>query len=221
MKIYQSNKPLIFLHIPKTAGIACQSHFMNWYENGFFPHYYANQLPPKQDLKQEVFRKQPSIIYGHFNAARGFGADQYYPAVDQFVTILRDPWERAVSGYFYLRKTNRLNAGSSDGGIESIEEFLMKGPDDSILNHHPKGCSIKNFKEIIEKYFVEIGITEKLEESLFRIAEKLGFNFDPSTLKEINKAPRDQEVPVHLKNEFMEKRALEYSLYEYVLSKYK
>ena len=221
MKTYEPDKPLIFLHIPKTAGVSIRKSFENWYQNGFFRHYYSNQLPPKRDLKAEFFGNQPSVLYGHFNGGRGFGADQYYPEVSQFVTFLRDPWERELSGYFFAKKMNRLNGQFPDVADQTLEEYLLRQRTNTILNHLPKGCTSENFQEVIEHYFVEVGIVEKLEDSMYRIADKLGFTFDPAELEVLNSTPRDQDIPVHLKADFIANMPFEYKLYEYALSKYR
>ena len=46
-----------------------------------------------------------------------------------------------------------------------------------MLEHFPRKVTRDNYKEICEKYFVHIGITEQLDESLLRISKKLNFEY--------------------------------------------
>jgi len=54
-----------------------------------------------QKLSKSQF---PLLVYGHFNRDHGFGVEQYYPEVNQFMTMLRDPFEAAISMYYFHRK---------------------------------------------------------------------------------------------------------------------
>jgi hypothetical protein len=90
----------------------------------------------------------------------------------------------------------------------------------NMLNHFPREISVDNFKDIIEEYFVEIGITEKLVASLSRIADKLGVSFDEQQLQELNKTERNQVLPESFKEHFVELNPLEYAVYDYVFSRF-
>ena len=62
-------------------------------------HYSVNgDLPVKYDLSGEC------CVYGHFNGARGFGVEDYYPEVMQFFGFFREPFDRFLSQYFFLCK---------------------------------------------------------------------------------------------------------------------
>jgi hypothetical protein len=68
--------PLIFIHIPKTAGTSVKQIFRKWYGQGLHMHYYNEQaggLPVKHDLQAFHSIERPVVIYGHFNRLRGFG----------------------------------------------------------------------------------------------------------------------------------------------------
>jgi hypothetical protein len=55
---------------------------------------------------------------------------------------------------------------------------------------------------------------------MMRIAKKLNQQYEPGSLNRLNVTERDQRVPYELREEFMEKRPLEFALYNYVLAKY-
>ena len=157
---------------------------------------------------------KPPVIYGHFNKHRGFGIEDYYPEVLQFITILRDPFETAISTYFYIRKVSHTWKDQSRVQTEDLENYLRTSSL-NILNHFPREINLDNFKDIIEEFFVEIGITENLPHSLEKISRKLGKGFDPATLETVNATERDQRVPNDYRDQFRDKHPLEHSVYDF------
>ncbi|MBN0989834.1 hypothetical protein [Amphritea pacifica] len=220
MKEYDSNLPLVVIHVPKTAGVSVREIYKSWYSDGLLFHYYdavKGAMPQKYDLAGMHSNERPVAVYGHFNKARGFGVEHYYPDAKQFVTILRDPFERAVSAYFYLRKQGREASRIPDG---DLREYVL-GPRVSILNQFPCEVTMDNYQEIIESLFIEVGVTEHLDESMARIANKIHKEYQPGTLLHLNATERDQSmIPADLKEEFMANKQLDYAIYNYVRAKY-
>ena len=87
-----------------------------------------------------------------------------------------------------------------------------------MLNYFPREVNLTNFKDIIEEMFIEIGTTEILPNSLERIAQKLGKEFDPNSLPRVNVTERDTVLPASCGDIFAEAHPLEYAIYEYVKS---
>lgn len=218
---YDRNKPVIFVHVPKSAGISLKSIFRNWFGDNLYFHYYDNNngiLPVKHDLDKLHSYEHPVAVYGHFNRQKKFGVEDYYPEVSQFITVLRDPFERHISLYYYLRKIGQQKYGPVIEDKE-LEDWLLNSTG-NYFTSFPCEINMQNYKEIIEKYFIEVGIVEKLDESLKRIAQKLGFPYSSSDLKHLNTTERSQAVPTRIKDEYRNLRELEYTVYEYALSKY-
>ena len=84
----------------------------------------------------------------------------------------------------------------------------------------PQNITIANYKNIIETYFIEIGVSEHMEESIQRISRKLNKKYDPLSVRRLNVSKRDSRIPYELKEEFIEKHPLEYAVYNYAMSKY-
>jgi hypothetical protein len=218
MRQYNHFSPLIFIHTPKTAGTAVREIFKGWFPKNFKLHYYDHVngiMPKKIDYLWLRRIKGPILIYGHFNKKRGFGVEQYYPNVKQFITIWRDPFETAVSDYFFSRKSGINHAIKPKSLGRSLEEHIMTDGS-SMLNHFPRDVSLDNYKDIIEEYFVAFGITENLSSSLQIMAKRLGKDFDTSSLEMKNVTHRDQDVPNDLRERFMEANILEFEIYNYV-----
>lgn len=221
MREFDPRKALIFIHIPKTAGTAVRKVMDQWFADQIHEHYYnerKSRMPIKTRLKPRKFWKKPPVIYGHFNRNRGFGVEDYYPDATQFLTILRDPFETVVSGYFYVRKTSDEWIDQSRVPTQSLEDHLRTA-EPNILNHFPRRMTAENYKDIIEEMFIDIGITESLGPSLQKMAGKLGKSFDPATLKVVNVTQRDQSVTDAHRDQFLEKHPLEVAVYDYVKSR--
>ena len=224
MKTYNPNKPLIHIHVPKTGGVTVREIYKSWFGNGLFFHYFSvadQMLPKKQDLDVLSADNKQACLFGHFNRARDFGIEHYYPEVDQFITIVRDPFERCVSGYFYSRRDRSDQKQQSNFPDVSLREHILSNRNkEGMIYYLPLGITMDNYKEVIESQFVEIGVLDYLDESMRRIANKLNFEYDVSSLVSLNTSNKDQPIPYDLRQWFYENNPLSYAIYKYALSKY-
>jgi hypothetical protein len=167
--------------------------------------------------------KEGICIHGHFNPERGFGVSDYYPEVDQFITILRDPFEIHISNYFFIKKfgTNFLWNGSRVTSTMDqswgIERYLANTRSFMLL-HLPADLTLDNFREILEERFIYVGIVERLQESVNQLARILGFS--PIEVGRLNSSPRTESIPDNARDIFINKHPLESALYEYALKHY-
>lgn len=223
MKRYDRSRPLIFIHVPKSAGTSTRRIFRKWFDANFYPHYINENKGTSPDrLNPATLHSEdsPLLMYGHFNRRRGFGIDDHYPEIDQFVTILRDPFETMVSYYYFMRCASVNWKDKSRVPQEDLESFLMNCQP-FMLDHFPRQLTLDNYEAILNELFVEIGVVNKLEESLDRIGSRLGFEFQSADLKHLNRGERQkEEPPEYLRNRFIEKNPLEYRVYDYALSRY-
>ena len=100
---YNKAEPLFSIHIPRCGGKSMTPWLAEIFPGSLGLHYFdeaKNRMPAKHK------RQAGTCIHGHFNKARGFGVQDYYPQARQFITILRDPFEVLVSRYYY----EKLNA---------------------------------------------------------------------------------------------------------------
>lgn len=214
---YDRRKPLIFTHIPKTAGTSVRAVFEGWFGDNLRHHY--GQPPERHDVEALHSPEHPLVLYGHFNGGRNLAAWEHYPQIDQFVTILRDPWERHLSLYFFAKRRQSWKNYSHFKSIGTLEEFLQ-GEGTNFHNFFPEPLTRENFRDVIESRFVEIGIVEQLQASLARIGDRLGVPFDPGQVPHVNAEPRAEEIPTWLKDRFRGIHALEYEVYDYVRETY-
>jgi hypothetical protein len=222
MRSYDRSQPLIFIHVPKAAGTTTRQIFDQWFGAGLLPHYYREseaKMPEKHDIFALHRFDQPLVVYGHFNRKRQFGIEDYYPDARQFISILRDPFELMVSAYFFMNRHAHGWADRTRAPGPSVNDYLNQNKS-TMLNHFPRMVTFDNYKEIIEEFFIEIGIAERLEASMQRIANKLGMPFDTTTLGYLNVSERNQEVAGHLRDIFVDNNQLEYAVYNYVKNKF-
>lgn len=199
---------MAFLHIPKTAGQSIRALLEKElcsppYRYGeAFPFLVESQLDPS---RKEAMSKS-RLVSGHFNLS----TFDTYLGPDFFVfTVLRDPIERILSFYLYLRQ-NALRLGPS----EILEPsnlgkrlILETHPDDYFLgNHRLQDFVDDHFHNFYTRFFsdktytgnvesrsrVRTGDTSLIESSVEGIS-KLDLVMELSNLSQI-------EVPLSLLN---------------------
>lgn len=144
MRAYDPGAPLIFIHMPKTAGTSVRRIFERWFPGALYPHYFDQatvRRPPRRDLEVLQTDHGPVVLYGHFNQARGFGIPEYYPQAKQFVTILRDPFDMHVSRYFYAKAVQENWKDRSQAvTVGNLTDHVLTG-ELVMLQHFPRPVS--------------------------------------------------------------------------------
>lgn len=212
---YDPARPLFFIHVPKAGGSSVRALVQDWFGTGFLPHYpdeVALTGPVKWDLGG---RPGPVVVYGHCNRDRGFGMRDYYPDAGQFATVLRDPLELAISQYFYLRAVGDTRSDKWRIPRGDLEAHLRTATP-NMLQHFPRPVTADNYRDVLEEHFVAVGITERLDASMARIAAALGFDYAPGAVGHLNASPRDQALPDSLRDWYREAHRLEYLVYDHV-----
>jgi hypothetical protein len=240
MRAYDHRKPLISIHIPKCAGTSLTTVLQGWFGDNFYRHYLNPQTqskPPRRDFRARtsLWRRLTQgqqyraniCIHGHFNKLRGFGIQDYYPTVDQFITVLRDPFEIAVSDYFYAKKQGaaRIVDGKPAPIAERFRDFAdffereVLHRTSYITNHMPGEVTLGNFERMFSQQFVYVGVTEDLPTSIQKLADKLGYPRVEVT--HANEALRDETVRPGMREAFVKHHPLEYAMYEFAQAHYK
>jgi hypothetical protein len=217
MRPYRPDEPLVFIHVPKSAGKSVQLVFRQWFGERLSLHYYhePSGTPPQTlDAAALADREHPPVIYGHFNRLRGFGVEHSYPGVRQFATILRDPFETAVSAWFFTRTV--VQRWKKRPRIPDDIGAWLEATPPNILNHFPRPVTRDNYKAMIEEFFVHAGVVENLPASLQSLAGTLGKPLDPAAIPRMHVVPRDRPVPAGLRERYRERHPLEFEVYEHV-----
>lgn len=190
---YDPAKPLIFIHVPKTAGSSVRAVFEDWFGEGLILHYHRGSIPDVIDLKARHNAASPVCLYGHFNAERGFGIPGRYDDQRQFMTILRDPLEKVISAYFFVRLRAQQAAKPTLQEQLTLDLSLgdyVRQTRHNYLKHFPVPVTLENYSDVIERYFIAVGITEELPRSMAWIAQCL--DRPAPDIPRLNVTPRGQ-----------------------------
>jgi hypothetical protein len=182
---------VVFLHIPKTAG-----NTVTWLLDR---HYAADrryavptspkEIPPLEEILAGLRSLPPDqlqrldLLTGHFP----YGVHAALPRRARYMTFVRDPVERVVSLYHYIRshpvhplrgEANRLTLrefaeGNVSGNLHNGQTAFIAGKgiwhdrfDDELLAE-----ALAN----IESGFAAVGVTERLDESVLVLRRRLGW----------------------------------------------
>jgi len=229
VKHYDPRKPLVSIHIPKCGGTSLRQVLTEWYCSSFHSHYYHQRwnLPPRKiNLKRGCFSREykPKMcIHGHFNRKLGIGLEDYYPQVDQFITVLRDLFELHLSNYYYGRKRLQARGGKvyREGQLHplaqmnwSLADYLRERKESFILQYLPADITEENYQQVIEEKFVAIGLVSRMQESIDMIAEQL--DFPPIEVRHMNISARNEDVPPGTREDFIRNNPLVMAIYSYI-----
>lgn len=97
-------KGLIFLHIPKTAGMTMHQVVSRQYPSDTI--YWVDGHRNREDIERFMRlppeqRQHIQCMIGHV----GFGLHRYFQQPVDYLTLLRDPVERVISHYFYVKRS--------------------------------------------------------------------------------------------------------------------
>jgi hypothetical protein len=166
----RSNGPaVLFMHIPKTAGIAFREAIAANYRESAVAYLYGT--PPgflTVDLQRLPLeqRRDLKFVMGHFQ----YGIHHYLPQETLYVTIVRQPAARMLSHYAFLQHTQPLLLKEKDRTL-SLEELLEKKP-----HVHFDNPLVRYFGSVDEREFPAGSVNQQLyEKAVYYL--RTGFTF--------------------------------------------
>lgn len=169
--------PILFLHIPKSAGITLHDILHREYPELKHKVIYAVKEGEQFQKSWSVLRNRYKVIRGHFL----FGMHDYVKGDAKYITMLRNPVDRTISGYNFIKvKTDHPFYNAMKTNNYSLREFLegkFVANFDNIAvrflsgNHHlPFGeinqSHFENAKKNLMDSKMVFGITERFDESV-------------------------------------------------------
>jgi hypothetical protein len=192
---------IIFLHIPKTAGTTISNIIQRSYpQNAIFSNYEIYPELYGLELKKipKVKRKQFQLIQGHLY----FGIHEVLPQPCTYFTLLRDPVERVISDYYYIRsyKKHPFNQTLISQQM-SLEDLIIRG------EYHPDNCQTRFLsgagksvphgqctqdllelaKKNLREHFSVVGIVEEFDKTLLLLQKNFGWKNISYTIQNKNK----------------------------------
>lgn len=229
MRTYDPEQPVIFSHMPKCGGSAFIRLLREWFGSGYHK---LNQDETQDTLLPRIATQDADghwladvhCIHGHFDNGRGYGLPYYYPEINQYFTILRDPFDIAVSMFFFCKQRSREGKFWYRGRQENIldkypdVEYYLREYPYWIYNHLPQDLNGQNLEERMSERFVYVGVQEDMPTTINRLAGIFG-KWD-AALPRFNESDYDEPVPGWLRDRFYENYPLLKKIYDFALRNY-
>ena len=183
-------KTVIFFHIPKAAGTTLCDIFLRQYQaEEIYLLDGINFDQSQANFKQLSLEKKTKIkiLMGHMY----FGLHEYLPSPATYVTMLRNPIDRAVSYYYFIRKV----PGHPDFELIkekniSLEDYCRMGKINTCngqtrflsgtIESETYDSKILNIaKENLQRHFSVVGIQKRFDESLLMLKKELAWKKMP------------------------------------------
>lgn len=184
-------RAIIFVHIPKAAGTTLNKILAHQYGlNRVFALKEGIEGRSLRDFQElpEAQRRKLKVVRGHFN----FGLHDLLPQSSTYITLLRNPVDRALSHYYYVLKfpTHYLHAQIA-GQQMSLKDYITSELSIELDNHQarmvaggeaalvPFGqCStqvLEVAKQHLQEQFAVVGTVERFDETLVLLKEVFGW----------------------------------------------
>jgi len=224
----RKQETLFFLHLPKAGGTTLY-HIINrnHLSNSIF-HIEATDLEKSLKAYSELSKKEKDdlkCIKGHFP----FGIHQKLGKAPKYFTMLRNPVERIISHYYYVRnnRNHYLYEQVKEGNISlydyvasDISHELENGQTKLIAGDESVKCDQELYEEakfILNKYFIAVGILEYFNLSLILYKKKLGWKRINYKKRNVTRSkPSLEEIDEKTINIIEEKNKFDIYLYDYV-----
>lgn len=181
-------RPLIFMHMPKSGGTTLEGVVKRQYLGGkFFRFTGSKENFAEFRAMSEVERASYDLLSGHMY----FGWHEWVPEPATYMTMLRDPVDRVVSFFYYVKRKPEhymWNFGFTDS--MTLREFLEQGrcieldnfqtrnlgpePENYLQFGHVtddmRTLALGNLEEIDA-----IGLTDRFDESLEILRHRFGW----------------------------------------------
>jgi hypothetical protein len=218
------DEAVIFLHIPKAAG-STLNRLIEWeYPLGQMysidPAFYRWSWRHLRRLSEKR-RKRIRMFKGHML----FGLHTILPQPATYITVLRDPVERVLSSFYFMR-TYKFQPLYWKFKLEnwSLEDFVSRSPRHNLQckilagAEYSEPCTIEicqRAKNNLLRYFSVIGLAERFEESLALMKLRFGWKLQYySSFNVTRSRPGKTDIPQSTLDSIAEKNAFDISLYE-------
>lgn len=219
--------PVIFLHLPKTAGTTFNAVLARQYAGQCVYGIKSDALEANiERFKQlpEADRHRIRLLLGH----QAFGLHEYLAPGARYITVLRDPVARLVSHYQYVKSHRHPKfIGAIEGGQLDVLGYVTCGisgelengqtrwlcgrMDDAPLGEADLERAIAN----LECHFDWVGLTERFDESLVDLAIRYRWPRVYYRSRNVG-GRRGNDIDPCVREAVLERNALDLRLYEYV-----
>jgi hypothetical protein len=221
---------IIFLHVPKTAGTTL-NRLIEW-EYPISQMYSVDpvlfewsaahlwKLPKERLAKTRMFK-------GHML----FGLHKVLPQPSTYITVLRDPVERVLSAFYYMR-TYKLHPfyWKLRKKKWSLEDYVEQTTRDNVqckiiagAEYHAPGTKeiMETAKEHMNRHFSVIGLSERLEESLALMKLRFGWQLKSYSAFNVTRArPKKRDLSQSTLDLIRERNKYDLELYQLAVQRF-
>lgn len=230
------DRPIIFLHIPKTAGMTLHVIIERQYSSSHTISFGANAHQSVEEFKalSKERRAKVRMLKGHM----GFGLHNYFPAAEDYqqpvyFTLMRDPIERVISHFHHVRHDpnywlySHIQDDQLDLGaflktklpvmLNNGQARLISGFWDDVPFGECDAKMLETAKRNIREHFILVGLTERFDESLCMLRDMLGWQNDISYVPRnvAKNRPKQAHLSTDTLDTIAETNQLDIALYEY------
>ena len=190
-------RPIVFIHLPKTAGMTLRGVLERVYEG--HPIAFLGNLSKGGELAEfaampEADRRAHALVAGHFP----WGAQAVLPGA-RTITVLRDPVERLISVYAYNKRApNALHHKAINEGdlslADCVESGLLRG-EYNLQTNMLRDARAKTAEQALAsakrniRACAAFGLVERFDDTLAYLARELRWPadaIDPSQREDRN-----------------------------------
>ncbi len=221
---------IIFLHIPKTGGRSLQNILLRRYSKD---EAIVNAHGRMEEIAgwPEARKRQIRYLQGHFI----YGAHAVLPQRCRYITMLREPVDRVVSHYYYIKRSvnHPLNRVVNEKDM-SLDEYITSGVCEEVSNDQARlvgGVSrdamvdqeemLRLAKQHIDEDFVVAGLMERFDETLLLLRKRLGLrNLFYGVRNQTLGRPMKEQLPAQTVQLIQERNRADIELYQYASKKF-
>ena len=194
------NNPLVHLHIPKTGGSSLLQLWYAWFGKERLMR--IDNYKPGSDF---------SVLWGHFANPRNRGVDRLVPCPRRLVTFIRNPFDQALSTYYYLtaEQSNPMNMLGRHYEFENVRDFIENGPADMQLEFMPR----REYPVGLKDFFF-VGCVDHMQKCATALGKLFGKH--DVVIPHVLRSKYSEGVPRDLEDAFKQKNKASYVLYEWV-----
>lgn len=215
---------VIFLHVPKTAGTTL-NRLIEWEYDLFEmysidPVFFRWSAAHLRKLSKGRLNKI-RVVKGHML----FGLHEILPQPAIYITVLRDPVERVLSAFYFIR-SYRLHPLYWKFKREkwTLEDFVTRLPRENVQCKMVAGaweepCTTEMFEEAkrnLDKHFSVVGLAERFEETLALMKLRFGWKLKSySSFNVTRSRPKKRDLPQATLDLISEKNMFDVMFYDY------
>lgn len=221
----EQKKTVIFLHIPKAAGTTLYDPLKQQYNKRRIMILHGIIEDKEKDFKNNYYSQKNKInlIKGHMT----FGLHQFLDCPSTYITVLRNPVDRIISVYYYLKQSvnhvqHKLVKSvtledfvSSNTAHNNCQTRFIAGNFHDIAGQSDAEVLARAKKNLTE-HFAVVGLSERFDETLILLKRQLGWETMPFYVKQ-NKSrkPAKATISQETLKIIQSKNSLDMKLYEH------